>query len=562
MIQRPIHSAARLALATLLPFAAAAGLLFSASPEAVGTPLGEAAPAREDVGSGPGFATISQDDVESYIRVLASPGMEGRDTPSEGQARAAAYLIGKYREWGYEPAPDSLQVMGDFGRDGPDASAEGGTFYRPFLREVNAPDPESCALVLVKDDETVEFEYGTDFVPVHRASGSARGELVFGGFGIDSSKEKYDDFKSVKVRGKVVLLFEGEPRHKKKFDGEEVTAAGSFFTKLATLNEQGAAAALVVRRRPVGAEDDEENLLDYRYTYAQFLSGGRPASGSRSPSKSLPTLEISMDAATQLLGQDARKLAQKMDKSGRPTKVKLKGIEVSVDSATERKSIRHDNLVCVLPGSDPELSKEYVLVGAHYDHIGVGPRGRVGCGANDNGSGCSALLEVAQALAEAPPRRSVILAHFTGEEDGLIGAREVAKRLPVDQKQIVCMVNLDMIGFGDEGEVAVLGIKRNPKLQKVLDRAKRLDKTGVKSVVTGKGEELWERSDHFEFHKVGLPVMFFFEGLPISNDKNYHTFRDTVDAVNLEKITNTARIVYNTVWILANDDERPPEPRD
>ena len=568
MMERRRRPVTRLAFATLIPLAAAAGLLASASSGSASSGSATAGPATgavrlpEDVSSGPAFATIAQDDVEGYINVLASPSMEGRDTPSEGQARAAAYLIGKYREWGYEPAPDSLQVMGDFGGDGPDANAEGGTFYRPFLREVNAPDPEACALVLVKDGETVEFEYGKDFVPVHRASGSARGELVFGGFGIDSSKEKYDDFKGVKVRGRVVLLFEGEPRHRSKFEGEEVTAAGSLFTKLATLNEQGAAAALVVRRAPVGGEDDEENLLDYRYTYAQFLSGGRPASGSRSPSKSLPTLEISMDVATQLLGQDARKLAAKMDKSARPTKVKLKGIEVSVDSATERKSIRHDNVVCVLPGSDPELSKEYVLVGAHYDHIGVGPRGRVGCGANDNGSGCSALLEVAQALAEAPPRRSVILAHFTGEEDGLIGARELAKRLPVEQKQIICMINLDMIGFGDENEVAVLGVKRNPKMQKVLDRAKRLDKTGVKSVVTGKGEELWQRSDHYEFHQVGLPVLFFFEGLPISNDKNYHTYRDTVDAVNLEKITNTARLVYNSVWILANDDERPPEPRD
>lgn len=554
MIERRTPSAARLALASLLPLVGAAALLTSANPGSAVAP--------ESVEPGPGFATISQDDVETYVNVLAAPGMEGRDTPSEGQARAAVFLIEKYREWGYESAPDSLQVMGDFGDDGPDANAATGTFYRPFQREVDAPDPAGCALVMVADGETTEFRYGADFVPVHRASGSARGELVFGGFGIDSSKEKYDDFKGVKVRDRVVLLFEGEPRHKKKFEGEEVTDAASLFAKLKTLNDLGAAAALVVRRAPVGAEEDEENLLDYRYTYAQFLSGGRPASGPRRPSKSLPTLEISMDAASRLLGQDARKLAKKMDKSGRPAKVKLKGIEVSVDSATEHKSIRHDNIVAVLPGSDPELAKEYVLVGAHYDHIGVGPGGRVGAGANDNGSGCSALLEVAQALAEAPPRRSVIVAHFSGEEDGLVGAREIARRLPVPKEQIVCMVNLDMIGFGDAGEVAVLGVKRNPKLQKVLDRAKRLDKTGVKSVVTGKGEELWQRSDHFAFHQVGLPVLFFFEGLPISADKNYHTWRDTVDAVNVEKITNTARLVYNTVWILANDDARPPAPRD
>lgn len=518
--------------------------------------------APDDVDPGPALGTITEDEVEAHIRTLAAPGMEGRDTPSEGQARAARYLVDLYEEWGYLPAADSLQVLGDHGADGPDAEAKEGSFYRPFTRELDAPVPEGCALARLEKDETETFEYGVDFVPIHRASGAARGELVFGGFGIQSSREKYDDYKGLRVAGKVVLLFEGEPRHKKKFDGPEVTSSAWLWSKLATLNSEDAAAALVVRRTPEGAEDDEENGLDYRYTHAQFLDRGAPMRGPRRPSKSLPTLEISMDAASRLLGQDARALAAKMDRSGRPTKVRLKGVEVSVDSATTRRPVRHDNLVMVLPGSDPELAEEYLLIGAHYDHIGVGAGGRVGCGANDNASGCSALLEVAQALAESPPRRSVIIAHFTGEEDGLVGARELAKRLPVPRDSIVAMINLDMIGFGDAEEVTVLGVRRNPSLQKVLDRARKLDRTGIKKVVTGKGEELWQRSDHFAFHEVGLPVLFFFEGLPISADENYHTWRDTADAVDYGKITNTARIVYNTAWILANDDSRPPAPRD
>jgi hypothetical protein len=521
-----------------------------------------AAPVAE-VEPGPALATIVEDEVREHVGWLAAPGMEGRDTPSEGQARAARQLVELYRGWGYRPAPDSLQVMGDHGGDGPGSEEEGGTFYRPFQRELNAPAPEGCALALVTDDGLEEFEYGVDFVPVHRASGSARGELVFGGFGIQSSREKYDDLKGVRVKDRVVLLFEGEPRHKKKFGGEEsVTDDAWLWSKLALLNQEGAAAALVVRREPEGAEEDPENGLDFRYTHAQFLDGGAPMRGPRQPSKSLPTLEISMDAATRLLGQDARALAAKMDRSARPQKVRLKGVEVSVDSATTRGSVRHDNLLMWLPGTDPELSEEFVLIGAHYDHIGVGPAGRVGCGANDNASGCAALLEVAEALAQSPPRRSVLIAHFTGEEDGLVGARELAKRLPVPRERIVAMLNLDMIGFGEPDEVTVLGVRRNPKLQKVLDRAERLGRTGLKTVVTGKGEELWQRSDHFAFHEIGLPVLFFFEGLPISADRNYHTWRDTADAVDMEKITNTARLVYNTAWILANDDDRPPAPRD
>lgn len=510
---------------------------------------------------GPGFKSISEDDVLGHLQFLAQPGMEGRDTPSEGQARAAAYLNDLYRQFGFKPAPDSGEVMGDHGGDGPEHDARDGTFYRPYMREVNAPDAEACSLKLLDGKDNVEFSYGKDFVPVHRASGSCSGELVFGGFGIVNKSEKYDDYKSVKVRDKVVLFFEGEPRHKKKFEGEETTDSASLWDKLNTLNKEDAAGALVVRRTPDGAEDDEGNGLDYRYTFASW-NDQRGRGGPRQPSKSLPTLEISMECASQLLGTDAQKLVNSMDKSARPKKVKLKDRSVSFDSGTTRKSIRHDNLLGILPGTDETLSQEYVFLGAHFDHIGVGPAGRVGCGANDNGSGVSAFLEVAQALSEAPPRRSVIFANFSGEEDGLVGAREIAKRLPVEKDKIICMVNLDQIGFGEESETSVLGINRNPKLQDVLDRAKRLDKTGLRKVITGKGEELWQRSDHYAFHEIGLPVMFFFEGLPISKNKNYHTWRDTVDGVNVPKVTNTARMVYNTIWILANDDGRPPEPRD
>ena len=510
---------------------------------------------------GPGLGSITEKEVLDHLQVLAQPGMEGRDTPSEGQARAAAYLAGLYQEYGLVFAADSLEILERQGGDGPDHDRKDGSFYRPYRREVNAPDPQGCALVLSADDERTTFTYGADFVPVHRATGEASGELIFGGFGIVDSGEKYNDYKSVKPRDKVVLFFEGEPRHKRKFEGEEVTASASLWDKLNTLNQEGAAGALVVRRAPVGAEDDAENRLDYRYTYASW-NDAKGNSGPRQPSKSLPTLEISMECATRLLGTDAEKLASDMDKSAKPKKLKLDGRKVDMKGNTGRLEIRHDNLLGILRGTDATLANEYVLLGAHFDHIGVGPAGRVGCGANDNGSGVAAFLEVAQALAQSPPRRSVIFANFSGEEDGLVGAREIAQRLPVEQHRIICMVNLDQIGFGDADETSVLGINRNPKLQDVLDRAKRAGKTGLRKVITGEGEDLWQRSDHFAFHELGLPVMFFFEGLPISKNKDYHTWRDTVEKVNVEKVTNTARMVYNTLWILANDDGRPPEPRD
>jgi len=517
--------------------------------------------AGEKIKPGAGFKSITEKEITGHLEVVAAPGMEGRDTPSEGQSRVAAYIADHFAEWKLEFASDSKTVMREFGGQGPDHGAEDGSYYRPFLREANAPAPERCSLMLLDQKEgDVEFEFGKDYVPVHRAGGSVRGELVFGGFGISDRSHKYDDLRGLKVKDKIVLIFGEEPRHKSKFDGEEVTKGASLWSKLLLLNKEGAAGALVVRRQPTGSED-EDNRLDYRYTWASWAGGGRGSGSQRQPSKALPTLEISIECASALLDTDALALLSKMDRGARPTKVKTKGREVSFDSRTARLSIRHDNLLGILRGSDPELADEYVLLGAHYDHVGVDASGRVGCGADDNGSGVSAFLEIVEALVAAPPRRSIIICSFTGEEDGLIGAHEISRNLPVAEEKIICMINLDQIGIGDRDEVAVLGIKQNPKLQKVLDRAKRLSKTGLKSIVTGQGESLFQRSDHYKFHEIGLPTLFFFEGLPISRNKRYHTWRDTIDGVDTDKVTRTARMVYNTLWILANDDERPPAPQ-
>jgi hypothetical protein len=512
-----------------------------------------------------GFATIESSEVGERLAHIAGPNMEGRDSPSDGQARAAQYIVERFREFELQPAQDSRAALRALGLAGADSEGEEPTFYRPFARELSAPDPDGCSLLKLEgDDEPTRFELGEDFFPIHRAGGSARGPLVFGGFAIQSGREKYDDFKGLDLKGSVVLFFEGEPRHRKKFDGAEVTPDASIWSQLELLADYGAVAALVVQRTPEGADPDPENQLDYRYTWASW-QGERP---DRQPSKSLPTLHISMDCASALLGTDARKLAAKMDKSGRPAKVRIKDVVVSVDSRTTRARVRHDNLVAVLPGSDEALRDQYVVVGAHYDHIGVGPRGRIGYGADDNGSGVSALLEVAQALAAEPPRRSVIIASFTAEEDGLIGSREFVANLPVPKEQIVAMVNLDQIGFGKSSETSVLGTAHNPALVDVLERARKLHPSGIRKVEYGKREELgqsiqlFQRSDHHEFHVAGIPALFFFEGLPLSDNKNYHTWRDTVEGVDVDKVTHTARLVYSTVWILANDDDRPPPPRD
>jgi Zn-dependent M28 family amino/carboxypeptidase len=238
--------------------------------------------------------------------------------------------------------------------------------------------------------------------------------------------------------------------------------------------------------------------------------------------------------------------------------------------ATEVQELRVDNVAGLVRGSDPARAGEVVVIGAHYDHVGVDDRGRVGLGADDNASGTAALLELARALAEARPARSVACVAFAGEEDGLLGSAAFCEHPPwamagavgaEPPATVIAMLNMDMIGRGKRDSVAVIGLEQNPDLGKLLERAQRLEPSGVTRLVTRGGAELWERSDHFSFHQIGVPVLFFFEGLPISDNPDYHTWRDTLEQLDFDKIARTTRLVYNTAWLLANDADKPAPPR-
>ncbi|MBK7641793.1 MAG: M28 family peptidase [Planctomycetes bacterium] len=523
-----------------------------------------------------GLATIRKEDLSAHLRVLAGPEREGRDTPSQGQAEAARFLEQCYRDAGWLPAPDSVEVWKALSKRPlpplPESTvatagstAPEGTYLRPYTRRLPRPDSAACYLRLdLGAGAPKEFVLGTDFVPLARCEGEVKGELAFAGFAIEAKKESYDDLEGVRLKGRVALVFEGEPDHPKRFDGPELTPDASLWKKVEALRAAQVAGVLFVRR-PLAADPKSKDAdtwdepgLSFRSTWAEW-NQERP---DERPKETLPCLEISMDCASALAGVDLAALERGMDKSARPNKQNWKGRAVLLRSRCEEAEVELDNVVAWLPGSDEKLAEEVVVIGAHYDHIGVDTRGRVGFGADDNASGSAGLIEIAQTLAAARPRRSILACSFSGEEDGLLGSKALAQRLPVDKARIVAMLNMDMIGRGDKDEVAVLGIVQNPALEKVIERAKRLAPSLVQKIVMRQGEDLFERSDHFSFHEIGLPVLFFFEGLPIERNPDYHTWRDTLDKLDVEKMRRTSVLVYETAWTLANDDNRPPRSRE
>jgi len=554
-------TAARLLLRiTLLLTIACGATVWAATPRAL---AGDGPVALDPAAA---FASITEADLLVDLKLLTSGQAEGRDSPSLGLTLAAQGIAERLKAAGLRGA----------GKDG--------SFFIPFARRLPAPVPDECALSVAGLGESRNgkagggsagdgkagapkpgaaepaehtFTYGKDFVPVWQTGGRASGEACFVGFGIDSHEDKYDDIRG-DLRGKIAVIIEAEPHHKRLFQGPEVSPAADLYGKLKHLAEAGVAGVLVVRR-PAGEQDAAPAELAFRHTWASWV-GQVPHQDLPTP-VGFPVLEITPAVALTIMGQDVLPLAGKIEASGKPpTKPVASGHVVTMAASCVLREVSMDNVVALLPGSDPVLAGEHVVLGAHYDHLGVDPRGRVGIGADDNASGTAALLEVATALALTPPRRSVLVCAFAAEEDGLVGSQALCENLPVPKASLVAMLNMDMIGRGPADTVYVLGLLENPSLEKLLGRAQKLQPTKLKKVVLRQGQELFQRSDHYSFHRLGVPSLFFFENLPIEANPDYHTWRDTLDKLDLDKVARTARLVFNTAWLLANDDERPPPP--
>jgi len=495
-----------------------------------------------------GFASITEKDLLVHAIELASPQLEGRDSPSEGLHRAGEYIIGRLKAAGIESGmPDGSYRMG-------------------YTVEKEAPVPEECLLAMAPEKgEEVSFVLEEDFVPLPGCSGEGEGKLSFFGFGITESDEKrYDDLKGKNCKDEVVLIVEGEPRSKKLFEGPEVTRASDVYTKIRALEERGARGVLVVRRPPEG---DPKGLdgklvapspLGFRHSWASWVCGGQRSEGA---TPRIPVHEITPAVATTLLGEDVLKLAAQIESSGKPVRRERKDVRVSLRAGTNRRQVPIDNIVGLVRGSDPVLANEYVVMGAHYDHIGVDPWGRIGCGADDNGSGSSSLLEQAEALALAKSKRSILFCWFSSEEDGLDGSKAFCERPPVPTSSQVSMLCVDMVGRLAEDEVYVIGAHINRAYEDVLKDAKKLKPTQIKKAFTDKGLDLWTRSDHYNFQEKGVPAMFFTEGAIDSENVDYHCYSDTVDKLSMTKMARISRFMFNTAWLIANAPKRPPAPQ-
>lgn len=508
--------------------------------------------------------SIDEPSTARWIERVASPEFEGRDAPSAGLHAAQDWVSGQLVSFGFTGLPDADAAWAEWGESERTTVGDPSRSMRRPFRSMAAyfgrepfefPADTGCTLEIAggpqRDGVAVELACPEDVVPLRGSSlaepryrGTAAAELQFAGYGIDNDKESYDDFQALKaaghsVRGRIAVVLQGEPDRAAGrgglFAGEEVTAEAAIWNKVDALAREGAVGAVIL----------VEGVPRFRATRAQWIPpvADRPRGG-------IPTLVAGDAAATALLGRDVGALRSALRDqaladviAGLPARG-----TVSISAETERRGAELHNVVGWMPGTDPEAG--YVLLGAHLDHVGVGPRGRIALGADDNGSGVAAVLGAARALAGRSRSRGLAVAFFTGEEDGLVGAWALSGSLEKSLGLPAAVVNLDMIGVGPSDGTVALGLGEHPELAGPLGRAWASGATGLERIRDVRDPSFYTRSDHFAFHERGVPSLFLFEDWPHAS-RTYHTWMDTPATVSALKVMRTSRLAALVVQELA-----------
>ena len=473
-----------------------------------------------------GIDAIDAAQIAADVAWLAAPERGGRDTPSVGLRAAQDFVAERFESAGLESVTE-LPFRHEY-------EADSVWFGRvPMTR----PSAEGCRLRVPGVAGSV---LGRDFVPLSAEvyQGIAEGELVFCGFGIENEQAEWDDFAEVQVEDRIAIVLTGEPDVGEALAGDELSAEASVWNKIDELTKRGAAGVLIVQGRQ-GRDGAGQVPLGYRVSRATWS----PPSFDKVRG-GIPALEISRDLAARVLGVEMGELerTEPRELDG--------GDNARIEAAIERASVTLRNVVGLQRGTEPDAG--YVVIGAHLDHIGVGPRGRVAPGADDNASGVAGLLALVGMFSASPPRVSVLYACFSGEEDGLLGSRALAQDLRLlegigEFGPVRLMVNMDMIGRGPRDGVAVLRdapmADGRRELDALLERAAVSDLHGLTSVRRVDEPGFFERSDQMAFYEVGIPAVFVFEDWPHRPGGMYHSWRDTPDQVSVEKVERTAAFV-------------------
>jgi len=458
----------------------------------------------------------------AHVKYLAGDELAGRATGSPGAALAAEYIAQKLAAAGCQPA-------------GPD-----GSWFQPFEVRLGKEIAEQEAALRVEGLER-QWKLGLDWTPLPFSEmAEVEGPLAFAGYGIQASEFNYDDYGDFDAAGKVLLILRYEPKSadpEATFGGETPSSYATFVRKARTAHKRGAKALLIVNPPNRSPDRDELYAFDTLASQQTFY---------------LPMAQVSRELAEAILrraGQpDLKTLQQKLDQERKPLACDL-GLKITLHTGLKPAVLNAKNVMGLIPGDGS--TAETVVVGAHYDHLGLRPpmRGddptpQIHNGADDNASGTAGVIELARVIAAGPPgRRNILFIAFDGEEIGLCGSRHFVAHPTVPLEQIRAMLNLDMIGRLRQGKLAVLGTGSAAELPDLVEQAATplgLEYRAPAGVADG--------SDHVSFASRSIPVLFLFTGV----HKEYHQPEDDWELIDADGAVKVLQLAHQLVMRLAN----------
>jgi hypothetical protein len=483
--------------------------------------------------------------LQAHVRFLASPELEGRAPGSAGNIRAADYIARHFQQVGLRPLGDSyfqhFPLVTDL-RIGAATRAE----FTITIERLDLPRQ-------MWRSYTIRWTPGKDFVPLSfSANGTASGTLVFAGFGISAPERNYDDYEGIDVKDKIVLILRGTPwdeRLRSKLVREKLREEkqsadpryASLRYKVSTAESRGARAVILV-----DPQGDSSNVL-------------LPLSPeAMTPTAGIPVIHAQRVEAAKLFPRERSLYTRELEilRTLKPQSFELPLVQATIVVQLETSEAEVPNVLGYLPGSDPAKAHEYIILGAHFDHLGWGGPGSLASskepaihpGADDNASGTALLLELAERLAHNPPARSVLFLAFNAEERGIVGSSYYVRHplLPLDSA--IAMLNLDMVGRLKDNTLSVHGVGSSSVWRPLLDSLSTALGLSLSFSESGFGP-----SDHTAFHARGLPVLFFFTGL----HSDYHRPSDTWEKLNYEGMARIADLVEGVVRSLAHLPQRP-----
>ncbi len=490
---------------------------------------------------------VSRERLRADLEFLTSPPVEGRVSLGRGADAAAWFLAAEMRKIGLQPTVN-------------------GGFLQPFAVVPVRPDRDRSTIEISRGEVIETFPAGAVFLPEPLRPVDLTLDVVFAGFGISASEFGYDDYAGIDVRGKAVLVFDHEPQEGdpgSTFHGTGFTLYANTWTKTQIAARHGAAALLVVT----------EPINPHRSAPRNPERANAPRQALVESELRIPRFSISSQIAEALLrstGHTLAELQKQIERGPAPASRAIDGVKIRLRAANEDVDpVTSWNVAGLLPGTDPALRDDTILVTSHYDHLGV-QNGKLYPGANDNASGTAAMLEVARLLAKERRGRSVLFVSFGSEEQLMLGSYHYVHHPLRPLDKTIAVLNLDMIGRNEEHTPESLGAyeltaARSDQLNLVGAVYSRELLSALEKEAPGAGLALSTkfdrdsflralfRCDHLPFLQKGIPAVWLFGGF----HPGYHEPVDTVDRLDFDKLARVVDLTVRTVRSLGAGGPAP-----